>query len=217
MKIMQLTLSPGRWTIIRWLIAFVVLVAVVLLFNPTSTVHAANLTPNPDFESVCSGVPCNWTATWSATIASSPIAHSGNRSMSVTRDISAAGAQSDCFPISAGDYDLSFWYKTSSANIVFLQGGINTFAKLNCAGNGVETAIFPNPLRTDGKWSNVKQVITPPTGTKSVQVEFLFHCGGTFNVDPCSPAITAHFDDVCFAPAGTCPPPYRTYLPLIMR
>lgn len=213
---MQLIHSQGRWAIMQWLSAFVVFV-VVMLFSPTSAANAANLTPNPDFESVCSGVPCNWTASFSATIASSIIAHSGNHSLSVRRNISAAGAQSDCFAISPGDYDFSFWYRTLSTNIVALQGGIYTYDKLNCTGAGGNSAVFASTVDTTGTWSRVTGVLGPLTGIKSAQVEFLFHCGGTFNVDPCSPAITAHFDDVCLAPVGTCPNPSVIFLPLILR
>lgn len=223
-NMLMLAHNNGWWRAV-WLKARLPLLAGLLvglttLLSPATAVQAANMTPNSGFENVCVGnIPCNWgnpLGFSGVTIASSGTAHSGSHSLSLSATISGGSAQSDCFPISAGSYDISFWYKTSSTNMVALQGGIYMYSAPACAGGAGNTAAFATPLRTDGTWSNVKGTLSPLPGTVSVRAEFFFHCGGTIFVTPCSPALTALFDDVCFAPAGECA--FTTvFLPVIMR
>jgi len=175
--------------------------------------NAANLTPNPGFESVCGSAPCNWSPTLGTTVTSSTTAHSGSFSMSVSESVSGGGAASDCIsPLPAGTYSFSFWYNTTSTNIAALQGGLNFFAVPNCGGGGGNTALFASPLNTTGTWTQVSGMISAPAGTQSVWAEVFFQCGGTIGTTPCTPASTALFDDVFFGTSASTPEP-STWIP----
>src|SRR5436309_14598636 len=92
---------PGRW----YLFVSVFALAAALVLGIGSA-QAANLVPNPGFETACGSVPCNWApagAAGSSSIVRDTVnPHSGSASLAATASGTATdfGARSDCFSIS---------------------------------------------------------------------------------------------------------------------
>src|SRR5438067_11400503 len=91
------------------------LVLAALVFG-AGIVSAANLVPNPSFETLCGALPCNWTAGQNTTLTSSTTAHTGSRSVQVAKPAGtffSPSIVSDCLTGETspfGLYDVSFWY-----------------------------------------------------------------------------------------------------------
>jgi hypothetical protein len=102
---------------------FAVALALAALVLGAGIVAAANLVPNPGFETLCGALPCDWTAEVDTVEASSTTAHTGSRSVQVT----SAGIgfsptiRSGCMTGATSpfnQYDASFWCNTTDPDLV---------------------------------------------------------------------------------------------------
>src|SRR5438094_6547103 len=86
-------------------------------------VYAANLIPNPSFESLCGALPCNWTAGQNTTVTSSTTAHTGSRSVQVAKPAGTSVSPSLVSDCATGEtsplglYDVAFWYNTTDPDV----------------------------------------------------------------------------------------------------
>jgi len=150
------------------------LLGVVPALIGAAVVSAANLAPNPSFETLCNGntVPCNWESGPGAAVVpvgSSTLAHSGARSMSVTTTpgYSGQGANSDCLAAPpAGAYTLSVWYNTSdpAASGADVGLGFYLFGVAGCTTAPSVTLFDTTPMVADGQWHQVTRTISVPGG-----------------------------------------------------
>jgi hypothetical protein len=161
--------------------------------------QAANLAPNPGFETDCSGVPCNWSTggflpagmlTRSTTVfhtgtASAELASSGLSDPSLS-------FSSDCVTVAAGTYNAQFWYLTGSmdnvGNVAFTA---TPYTGAGCTSAGTNVDISATSVN-DGAWHSVTGTMTLPTGTVGMRLSLSLGCNVT-----CISS-NAWFDDVIF-------------------
>lgn len=185
---------PARKTILGLVLAASLVIGV-------TSAQAANIVPNPGFESNCSGVPCNWsivpgTAVTLAYDTVNPHPPS-TASMSVTvAQSTAIGAVSDCVPVvlAPGPYFASFWYRTT-ATLTHVPGlAVFGYANNNCTGSSFSLGnLNASSTISDGAWHAVSGTLTSPFAAQSMQFEPFFQCA-------CNQTTTAtvNFDDVSF-------------------
>jgi hypothetical protein len=167
--------------------------AVAVSLCTASTASAANVVPNPGFETACSGDPCDWSAHASASIDRvTTNAHVG-ANMQVTTTLSNSGARSACVNTmpTGPTVTESFWYRTSDTNVgsVVMGGIFHTGA--GCTGTASGSGNSATPIR-DGQWHHQSLTISIPAGTASV-IFFLQHTCST-----CAGGVTVFYDEVVF-------------------
>jgi hypothetical protein len=180
---------------------FALACAVALAIVPSA--QAANIVPNPGFESNCSGVPCNWSVVpgTAVTLAYDTVNPNppSTASMSVTvAQSTAIGAVSDCVPVALapGPYSASFWYRTT-ATLTHVPGlAAFGYANNNCTGSSFSLGNLNAPSTiSDGAWHVVSGTLAVPNAfaAHSMQFEPFFQCA-------CNQTTTAtvNFDDVAF-------------------
>jgi hypothetical protein len=170
-------------------------VAVVAIAAPAAS--AANIVPNPGFETDCAGDPCNWSANTSASIdrvTANP--HSGAASMQITTTLSNSGALSDCVNTTAsGTVNGSFWYRTADTDVTAVLMGVIFYTGAGCTGASTGSGAGQAPNRDD-EWHQLVVGFVIPAGTSSVGFFLQHQCS------PCDGA-TVFYDDVDFDPTPT--------------
>jgi len=187
-----------------WLFVSVVALATALALGVAPSAQAANIAPNPGFETGgpgCDPGPCQWSAFVNSTILRDPVGpHSGAFSIRLT----STGTQtivwvrSDCVAATAGTYNMAIFYKVDAGQAVpptNLQFQPTFYSGVGCsvtqtAGGGT----FTDSPVNDGMWHYATGQATAPAGTQSAVMSLVFHCG----VPPfvtCPNTSTASFDD----------------------
>ena len=191
MEASRLTIGPFSLTS-----ALVVASVVVLLTAPSA--NAANVAPNPGFES-SSGTPAqpsNWTAQTFAAIERDLVnPHAGNASLKLTvvGDHNFATAISDCVPVTASSFSASFWYRTASTSVISFSAFVGFWSSTDCTTGdlgGTGPAVVSPP--SDDVWrqsSTLNESV--PAGTQSLSVQLQIGCGTTN-----CPGAIGHFDDI---------------------
>jgi hypothetical protein len=179
--------------------AFVAFAVATALVVGVTAAQAANVVPNPGFETACGNVPCNWTASslLGSTISrDTTIANSGAASLALTANSVTGGAAaiSDCITVSANTtYNVAFWYETFAANLALVGLFFNTFTSTDCSGTAVgppSTATTTSPVDTE-TWTEVTGQVTTNDGVQSAQIFLDFSC-----TDACGTGTKVNFDDV---------------------
>jgi hypothetical protein len=186
--------------------------AAVLVLGLASSARAANLAPNPGFETACGNIPCNWTSTTGSTILRVPNApHSGAASLRViaTGTTTIVTALSDCFAVTAGTtYQLRLWYLAAPpVTISQITFGATFFSGANCTGSLQSPAgAAANSPIIDGAWHLITGQTTATSGmpfnAQSARIQINFVCSlMTCLVAPGSQLFDAvQYDDVVFDP-----------------
>ena len=169
---------------------------------------AANLVPNPSFESQCGGAPCNWSPTGASVQlnSDSTTASSGSFSLAAGIGVSSTGIVSDCFDgVAGGQAAVSFAYETNDAATQGLEYSMSYYDGPNCSG-----FVSGGPsLKTTvaaGAWHQVAGTLTVPAGTQSAKIFLTRWCVG-----PCADFTTVRFDDVSFAASGATAASIRSF------
>jgi hypothetical protein len=158
----------------------------VLVTLPGSA-GAANLAPNPGFETDCMGIPCNWSSAGASPVRDTSVFHGGAASMRINADF-GFGAQSDCIAVSPGVHFASAWYLTTVAGAV-VQEGATFFSGAGCSMSLGQVFMSANPTVNDGFWHLMSGTLTAPAGTVSARI-ILDNAGFTLG--------NVNFDDVVF-------------------
>ena len=168
--------------------ALIVSVLVFLIGAPAA--GAAGYVPNPDMETSCGALPCNWvTSTGGQTETS--IFHAGATSLSIfVPNPSTGSLGSTCANgAAAGSYESSLWYRASAPG--FIQFSLFYYDAPGCAGTllgpgsiGIQTGVG-----TDSAWHHYGITGVAPAGTRSILVQINYGCSG------CSTA-RLYIDDV---------------------
>ena len=176
--------------------------AVALVLVPSA--QAANVVPNPGFETDCSGTPCNWGVTGPSVqmTRDTLIFHTGVASMIVTTGVNGTGAVSECFAAPAGLATISFWYSTMDQDVFALRAVGTSYTSTDCTGIGSGVGgdlIVSSPVR-DGGWYQASGSFGLLPMTQSMKLFLIVDCGPTI---PCGNEVssTANFDDVVLDPA----------------
>jgi hypothetical protein len=180
-----------------------ILLGTLLASAHASVARAASLVPNGDFTNDCAGVPCNWVASDVDVI---------NRDTSVYRSAPAAlrvhmytsiggGATNvGCIPVSAGKYDASFWYRTSSTFATSASMSARYFSQPGCDQtyfvNG-PTGVNSSPIQ-DSQWHLATGSFTFPQ-PGSVKVNLSTYCFKPPQTVCPSAGEDIYFDDVFLA------------------
>ena len=166
------------------------LVAGALVVGVTSAGAGPNLVANPDFETTCGSVPCNWTADPPSTIASDTVnPQSGLASMAVTSAGSVGAAHSDCFVVSPSTvYTIGGWYRTTSTAVTGVFIGLTQYSDASCS-TEVGTTFKGGAAVTTGAWTHLGGQLTTLAGIGSARVVFEQDCA-----DICT--ATVNYDDV---------------------
>jgi hypothetical protein len=164
----------------------------VLVLVPAAA--AANIAPNPGFETDCSGLPCGWAPASDAGLTvgvtrSTANPHFGSASLAVTATGTGnGGAFSTCLAISPGNLPVSFWYRTATASILGVAGAFYT--TIDCTGPNTSAFVATASALTDNVWHQVSGTLVVPAGTASMRALAGVNCAVVcFNV-------SANFDDV---------------------
>jgi hypothetical protein len=180
----------------------VVALTAALVFGVAPAAEAAtNLVPNADFQTDCSGIPCNWIATaGSSILRDTSKGYLSSASMKVTLSaasaLTTAGASSSCMstPIAAGTHDGSLWYLTSDLSAEAVEFVAVVYFQANCTGantivgKGTQTIV-------DGAWHQFSFTANTPAGSSVLFV---------LNVEKAiSTAPSVNFDDVDFESEAT--------------
>jgi len=167
-----------------------------------TSAQAANIVPNPGFETGCASIPCQWFALPGATILHYSVGpHNGSFDM---RMISAGTGfimttESDCVPVTGGaTYNLSFWYRVAAGQLVTFVGfGPIFYSDAGC------TTFLSSPAgastgsaSADGLWHRLTGQVTPGGTAQSARMQINFTCALQ-----CPAGAAADFDDV-FMNAG---------------
>lgn len=187
------TFRPARKAVVA------LAIAATLAFGVTSA-QAANIVPNPGFETGCASLPCQWFPQTGATMLWYPVGpHTGARDMRM----SSLGtnfimtALSDCVAVTAGTkYDLSIWYRVAAGQLVkFVGFGPIFFSNADCTGSVASPAgAQTNSALADGLWHQITGQVTaptnPPFNAQSAHLEINFTC-----TLMCAAGQSADFDD----------------------
>ena len=169
-----------------------------------SAARAANLVPNPGFES-CTGAPMSWTPVGpESVVCDSTTPASGSYDLGLVGTAPAAQAQSTCVVVTPGTFidDLSFAYRTSSVAVYQVALTVDFYTASDCTGaNGsVSTGAglqYTQTLTRDGGW----HALTPQTASidqATNSVRFVV----AFQAQMIQQAMTVDFDDVSFTANG---------------
>lgn len=160
-----------------------------------SSAAAANVLPNPGFETNCGGLPCSWTNNIAGTaVRDTTQFHTGTASYKLTpnnRGFQATG-QSDCTNanIAAGSQAVSYWYR-ASAGVDGLAMTVNLYSNTGCTGGIGQTSFQPAPIITTGAWTQVTGNLNVPSAAKSFLITLAVGCTAG-----CNGTQSANFDDV---------------------
>jgi hypothetical protein len=205
-------LVPRWWWVLTIAIASVLLYYINFLLKPTKTVQPpdhpttesptapprTNLIPNPSFEMVCEGAPCNWINynPGYTTIAANTNSHSGLYSLAITTSNSSPGAKSPCITGLTGGmtFDVTYWYNTADRSVTKVGLDIS-FLSTNCRGLVGNNMVSPSSTLADGQWHQVKGTVAAPAGTRSA----LFHLFQSISSPVSSSSPMTLFDDVSFS------------------
>jgi hypothetical protein len=172
-------------------------VAASLALGVTSA-QAANVVPNPGFETGCNPgpVPCQWFAFSGASILHYPVTpHSGSWDMRmISAGTSAINtADSDCVAVTGGaTYNLSIWYRVAAGQLVTFVGfGPVFYSDANCttflaSPAGAQT----NSASADGLWHRLTGQVAAPITAQSARLQINITCNQT-----CPQGAAADFDD----------------------
>jgi hypothetical protein len=178
-------------------LGLLVVLGSTLALGVVPSAQAANIVPNPGFESSCAGgVPCQWQAGGGATFFTFVNApHSGINSGLLTNTDAAAfnaAAESDCVSVTAGTtYNLQIFYRAfsaNSANITQITFGPLFFSNANCTGSQDSSqpgARTNSPLK-DGGWhaiTGTATATTNPFNAQSAKLLVSFGCSSGCAVD----------------------------------
>jgi hypothetical protein len=162
----------------------------------TTAAYAANVVPNPGFETDCTGVPCNWTTVFTGTVTRDTTftPHADNASLKLVADSGATATSvlSDCFLFSAGQHALSYWFNFQDVRIPAVTLDLLSYSSTNCSGIQLNPQGQLNGTVGDGFWQQASGTVTAPTGTQSARIGLLVNCAA----NSCAGGETAHFDDV---------------------
>ena len=200
------------------LFAWSLALAVALVLGFASSARAANLAPNPGFETACPPAPCNWFGV-NATLLDYPIApHVGASSNRViaTGTSTIVSALSDCFPVTAGTtYNLQAWYLASPPVTISQVGyGATYFAGAGCTGASTSPAgASATPPVINSQWHSISAQQIAPNGAPfvalSARLQLNFSCVlATCETSAGSGLLDAvQWDDVVFDSSPLAVPP----------
>jgi hypothetical protein len=178
---------------------------VVCLMLAAPAAHAANLVPNPGFETDCSGVPCQWSAAAGSTISrDTTIKRSPSAaSLKVTSAAilnSPASAFSDCFAVTPGTtYGLSGWYLNSSPSVTRIEVYATYTSLPGCIGSVFSPlGAFTTTPASDGDWHQLTALSVAPNGSPFVAVSARIVVTFSCSTDPCPNTVFVNFDDLSY-------------------
>src|SRR5204863_105959 len=148
---------------------------------------------NPGFEESCGSLPCEWSASGSAAITRQTVnPHSGSASMQMLRVGTGGNVVNTCLAnVSPGQYSLSFFYRTTSANVASVAASVAFFSTDTCA-NAVGSVVT-NDSSPDlsGAWSQTSSFGEAPASARSMQLTVDFIC-----TNGCAGTPVVNYDDV---------------------
>jgi hypothetical protein len=174
--------------------------ALVLGLAPSAL--AANLAPNPGFETVS---PFQWSGSNATVLRVPNTPHSGAASMRVIADGTSTIAQgrSDCFAVTASTtYNLLVWYLASPpVTISFVGYGASYYSDAACASflSSPAGASTSSPI-IDGAWHSISGQQTAPGTAQSARLQINFTCVEVTCKTTTDPTLfdAVQYDDVVF-------------------
>src|SRR5262249_51931413 len=144
-----------------------------LVLGVAPSAQAANIVPNPGFETNCFNVPCQWNGTIAGTISrDTTFHHAGAASLRLTAPVNEldAIAFSDCFPVTAGTtYNVQVFYRTVIPRVTRILTGPTYWSNANCTGSDLTPgAASTFSAITDGNWRSLFGTTTAPNGSPFV-------------------------------------------------
>jgi len=162
-------------------------------------VNAANLVPNPDFDSGLDGWSLS-TGSGTMTLDSStglptpPSLHLLGDNLTVT-----AGVQSSCIQIDDSAH-VDFYMDVNRGSVGFASGGVAAYSDTACS-TPLDTTIGSSANDTNGIWARYSDVDAAlPAGTQSVRVILNAGMGSLGSL------ADVHFDHIAFGPTGSIVP-----------
>lgn len=190
-------------------IGVLVLASVLVVAAPAA---AANLVPNPGFESACGSETeaCSWEeiVNTSMVIQRDPTIGQGGSSASYRLERLASGidvrGQTDCIaphPVTGGSASYSFWYRTADPRVTNVIMYATFFNGVTCTGNSVGLGVQQTSPDTNGDWqlvTLVRPVEAMYVARPALRFQVEFRCG----TGGC-PGAQVHFDDLVFEQTPT--------------
>jgi hypothetical protein len=183
---------------------------IALAFVVVPSAQAANLAPNPGFEScVALAAPASWIALAQTTaVCDATNPHGDSWSMKLTgsqNNMFGGGgpAESSCITsgITAGTvYDASFWFRTTDVNASALSLDVSFDSDASCMTfiGDTQVSVFLTPTLRDGQWHQQTATVTAPANAMSTSLFVNVSCFACTTGTGLS--ATANFDDIVFQP-----------------
>jgi hypothetical protein len=180
--------------------------AALLALAFAGAAQAVNSVPNPGFETASAGDPCipnQWSPLGGSfgscvgpILRDTVVFHAGSASMKIGVDqqsVSNTPDISDCFTLTAGNANTSYWYRTDDATVSGTQFVVHSYSTPDCKGSPATQTL--NVSASGGAWQHVTGVLTFPAGTGSGRVQLGMTCS-------CGAPSIINFDDVSIDPAN---------------
>jgi len=184
------------------LVASTLALGVALVLGLAPSALAANLAPNPGFETVS---PFQWTGSNATVLRVTNTPHSGAASMRVIADGTSTivQARSDCFAVTASTtYNLLVWYLASPpVTISFVGYGASFYSDLACGSFLSSPAgASTNSPTIDGAWHPISGQQTSPATAQSARLQINFTCVEATCLTTTNPNLfdAVQYDDVVF-------------------
>jgi hypothetical protein len=184
------------------LVVVVVTLGAALVLGVAPSAQAANIIPNPSFESDCAGVPCQWPFVFDGIPTrdtNSPNSGAASLRLTSTGTFFSVLIRSDCVPVTAGTtYNVSLSYRTTSTEVDRIGFRGIWYSGAGCTGtNSQPGGPTLNTPTKDGAWHQFTGQITPTAPSfdpQSANLHVFYECGVLGDICPENDAV--NFDSV---------------------